>query len=86
MTLSNHYYIVETGSLGVREMEKMCLSVTEAAEQLGISRSRAYELVKQRWIPSIKCGRRVLIPCHALQKRLDELTAVLEDQREALLT
>ncbi len=64
----------------------MCLSVTETAEQLGISRSRAYELVQEGWIPSIKCGRRILIPLRALEKRLDELTAVLEDQREALLT
>ena len=68
------------------EMDKMCLSVTETAEQLGISRSRAYELVQEEWIPSIKCGRRVLVPRRALQKRLDELTAALEDQRKALLT
>ena len=81
-----NYYIVETGSLGVREMEKMCLSVTEAAEVLGISRSRAYELVREGWIPSVKCGRRILIPCHALQKRLDELTAGSEDQNPALLS
>jgi excisionase family DNA binding protein len=64
----------------------MCLSVTETAKQLGISRSRAYELVREGWIPSVKCGRRVLIPYHALQKRLDELTAVLEDRNPALLT
>lgn len=86
MTLSNHCYIVETSSLGVREMDKMCLSVTEAAEELGISRSRAYELVQQKWIPSIKCGRRVLIPRQALQKRLDELLAGSEDQNPALLS
>lgn len=86
MTLSNHCYIVETSSLGVREMDKMCLSVTEAAEELGISRSRTYELVRQKWIPSIKCGRRVLIPRQALQKRLDELLAGSEDQNPALLS
>ena len=57
----------------------MCLSVTETAEQLGISRSRAYELVQEGWIPSIKCGRRVLIPRHALQIRLDELIAASDD-------
>jgi excisionase family DNA binding protein len=67
-------------------MDKLCLSVTETAEQLGISRSRAYELVQQGWIPSIKCGRRVLIPLHALQKRLEELIAGSEDQNPALLS
>lgn len=67
-------------------MDKMCLSVTETAEQLGISRSRAYELVQQGWIPSIKCGRRVLIPRHALLKRVDDLMAASEDQNPALLS
>jgi len=81
-----NYYIVETSSLGVREMEKMCLSVTETAKELGISRSRAYELVQEGWIPSVRCGQRILIPRRALEKRLDELTAVLGDRNPALLS
>jgi excisionase family DNA binding protein len=41
---------------------RLVLSVSEAAAALGISRAFAYELVAKNKLPSIRLGRRVLIP------------------------
>ncbi len=46
------------------------MTVEEAAEILRISRNTAYEAVKRGDIPSIRIGRRVLVPCTALEKML----------------
>jgi excisionase family DNA binding protein len=60
---------VET-SLPLAPGEKLTLTVTEAAERLGISRSSAYEAVRSGVIPSLRLGRRLLVPTHALHQRL----------------
>lgn len=52
----------------------MAMSVTEAAKRLGISRSSAYEAVRSGQIPSLRLGRRLLVPVQALAARLDELS------------
>ena len=51
--------------------KRLCITVPEAAEMLGISRNFAYELVKQGQIPVIKFGKRLLIPRAALEKMLE---------------
>jgi excisionase family DNA binding protein len=38
------------------------LSVPEAAAQLGISRSHAYDLVRAKELPHLRLGRRIVIP------------------------
>ncbi|HUY06756.1 MAG TPA: helix-turn-helix domain-containing protein, partial [Acidimicrobiales bacterium] len=45
---------------------KLTMSVSEAAEWLGISRAFAYELVARGELPSIRLGRRVLVPTKRL--------------------
>ena len=52
--------------------KRLCISVPEAAEMLGISRNFAYELVKQKQLPVIRFGKRLLIPRVALEKMLEE--------------
>jgi excisionase family DNA binding protein len=52
--------------------KRLCITVPEAAVMLGISRNFAYELVKRGELPSIKLGKRKLIPKIALEKRLAE--------------
>ena len=52
--------------------KRLCITVPEAAEMLGISRNFAYELVKQGQLPVIRFGKRLLIPRVALEKRLEE--------------
>lgn len=43
-------------------MEKLVYSIRETAELLGISRSYAYELVRNGTIPTLKLGKKRLIP------------------------
>lgn len=56
------------------------MTVDEAAVLLGISRGSAYEAVRQGQIPSIKLGRRVLVPRAKLAELLGE-EATLEPAR-----
>ena len=52
-------------------MEKVCISVPEMAQRLGICRMKAYELVKCSGFPVITIGRRVLVPVAGLEKWLE---------------
>ena len=56
-----------------REMhtERMTLSVEEAAGVLGISRALAYELVARGELPSLRLGRRIVVPHRALERFVD---------------
>ena len=49
---------------------RLVLTVTEAADTLGISRSLAYELVARHEIPSIRLGRRIVVPRQAIEEIL----------------
>jgi excisionase family DNA binding protein len=53
------------------ELARMTLTVTEAAELLGIGRSAAYEAARRGEIPTIRVGRRILIPRAALDRFLE---------------
>ena len=54
--------------------KRLCITVPEAAEMLGLSRNFAYELVKQKQLPVVKFGKRLLIPRVALDKMLEKGT------------
>jgi excisionase family DNA binding protein len=56
--------------IDVRPVQRLTLSVEEAAIALGISRTFAYEAVARGEIPCIRIGRRILIPKAALEKLL----------------
>lgn len=49
---------------------RLTLTVEEAAAALGISRAFAYESVNRGDIPSIRIGRRILVPKAALDRML----------------
>ena len=51
---------------------RLTLTVEEAGRLLGLSRGLAYEAVHRHEIPSIKVGKRLLIPRAALEKFLAE--------------
>lgn len=57
-------------------MEKLVYSIPEAAQQLGISKSYAYELVKLRRLPVIDFGKRKVIPKTSLETWIQENTEV----------
>jgi excisionase family DNA binding protein len=51
---------------------KMTLSVREAAELIGISKPKMYELVHSNEIPSIHVGKKIVIARQALMDWLSE--------------
>lgn len=52
------------------DQQRLTLSVEEAAEMLGISRAFAYRLVKKDELPTVRLGRRVVVPRRALETML----------------
>lgn len=52
-------------------LERLTCNVETAAALLGISRALAYQLVRSGEIPSLKLGRRVVVPRSALAELLD---------------
>lgn len=53
---------------------KEVLTVSEAAEALGISRSLAYELVARQELPSLRLGRRIVVPRQVVELLLASVT------------
>lgn len=51
--------------------ERLVLSVAEAAELLGISRTLAYELVARHELPSLRLGGRIVVLRRPLERLLD---------------
>ena len=49
-------------------MEKSTMSVQELSAQLGISLAKAYELVRAPGFPTLRIGKRILIPVDAYKK------------------
>jgi excisionase family DNA binding protein len=53
-----------------KPVQRLTLTVEEAASALGISRSFAYEAIAKGEIPCIRIGKRILVPKIALEKML----------------
>ncbi len=51
-------------------MERKTVTVSEAAKALGVSRNKAYEAARRGEIPTIKIGKRILVPLAALERLL----------------
>ena len=54
-------------------IERVTVSVDEAAGMLGISRTSAYEYIRTGHLPAIRMGRRLLVPLKAIDDLLDGL-------------
>ncbi len=50
---------------------RLAITVSEAACRLGIGRNSAYEAVRRGEIPTIRIGKRILVPVSALERLLD---------------
>lgn len=51
-------------------MPKLTLTVEEAAEALGIGRSLAYKMARDGRLPTVRLGRRLLVPVSRLEEML----------------
>jgi excisionase family DNA binding protein len=52
---------------------RLTYTVDEAAKLLGLGRNHAYEAAKSGELPSIRIGKRILIPRAALERMLNEI-------------
>ena len=52
--------------------QHLTLTPTDAAQQLRIGRTKMYALLHQRVIPSVRLGRKILIPTQALTDWLQQ--------------
>lgn len=59
----------------------MTITVEEAARLLGISRGLAYDMARIGKIPTIRFGRRLLVPRRALEHLLGE-SVITEDTNQ----
>jgi excisionase family DNA binding protein len=62
------YQVASTG----KPDESLVLSVKAVAKILGLSRNSAYEAVRTGQIPSLRFGKRILVPRVALNKMLSQ--------------
>jgi len=64
--------------------EVLTLTVAETAELLRLSRNGAYEAIAKGELPSIRVGRRLLVPRLALERMLDvQVPRASSDLRKA---
>jgi excisionase family DNA binding protein len=52
------------------EIERQTVTVEEAATILGVGRNKAYEAARSGEIPTIRIGKRLLVPRAALKRLL----------------
>jgi excisionase family DNA binding protein len=60
--------------------EKLLYKPHEAAEAIGVSRARAYELIAAKTIPSIRIGASLRVPVDALRKWIADRQAEAAQQ------
>ena len=54
-------------------MNEKLLTIEELCKELGIGRSKAYQLLKDKQIPSGKIGRRILIRRSDMEQYIDRI-------------
>ena len=52
--------------------EKLTITVEEAGQLLGISRALAYEMARTGKLPTLRFGRRMVVPRKAMESLLDQ--------------
>jgi excisionase family DNA binding protein len=67
--------------IGPMHFEPIAVGISEACRLTGLGRSKLYELLTASEIPSVKIGKRRVIPVAALRDFIDRLIA--EQQRSS---
>ena len=63
------------------EMERLTLTVEEAGGLLGISRALAYEMARTGRLPTLRFGKRIVVPKKAIESMLDRsILAITREQ------
>ncbi|SFK10100.1 helix-turn-helix domain-containing protein [Methylocapsa palsarum] len=59
--------------------EKLCYTIREWCDAVGVGRSTTYELIASGDLKAIKLGGRTLIPCDEAKRFVDALPALKSD-------
>jgi excisionase family DNA binding protein len=65
--------------------DRLTLTIEETADLLGVGRSTCYDAARRGEIPTLKLGRRLLVPRHALEQLLATGSGREGDLRPAVL-
>ena len=58
--------------MDLERIERLTLTIEEAGKALGLSRPSAYEAARRGDIPTLRIGRRLLVPRVALERLLND--------------
>jgi excisionase family DNA binding protein len=73
---------LEADGTAKRHALQLVLTIEEAAGQLRISRNSAYEAARRGEIPTIRLGRRLLVPLAALERLLEQAGRAWDKEEE----
>lgn len=59
-----------------QQEDRLTLTVPEAGRLLGVSRATAYELAAQGVLPTLRLGKRLVVPKVQLERLLSETATV----------
>jgi excisionase family DNA binding protein len=57
-----------------KKIDRLAVSIPEAAEAIGVCRAQGYKMVNSGELPSIDVGRRKLVPVEGLKQYVVEQT------------
>jgi excisionase family DNA binding protein len=63
------------------EMERLTLTVEQAGALLGISRALAYEMARTGKLPTLRFGKRIVVPRKAIENMLESSVPVPTHER-----
>ena len=58
-----------------REVQRVTYTVTQFAKLAGIGRNQAYDAVRRKVVPSLRIGKRILIPAAGVERLLSGAAA-----------
>jgi excisionase family DNA binding protein len=56
-----------------KDPKRAVMTVRETAEALGIGINQAYEAIREGQIPSLRIGKRIIVPRVAFEKKLESV-------------
>ena len=63
------------------ESERLTFTVEEAGELLGISRALAYEMARTGRLPTLRFGKRIVVPKKAIENMLERSTLSISHEK-----
>ena len=66
-----------------QKIDRLAVSIPEAAEAIGVCRAQGYKMVAEGELPSIHVGRRRLVPIEGLRQYVEKRTQHSIEEKDA---